>query len=114
MSKLLSEGRKPEAVFVTSDYMAIGAMDKIKQMGMSVPEDIAIIGFDNLRISGYVEPKLTTVAKPMYRMGLVAARLLMDTIEEDRPDAEPQEILIQSKLKIRKSCGHDDRFSEIF
>jgi LacI family transcriptional regulator len=114
MSKLFSEGRKPEAVFVTSDYMAIGAMDKIKQMGMRVPEDIAIIGFDNLRISGYVEPKLTTVAKPMYRMGLVAARLLMDTIEEDRPDAEPQEILIQSKLKIRKSCGHEDRFSEIF
>ena len=114
MSKLFSEGRKPEAVFVTSDYMAIGAMDKIKQMGMKVPEDIAIIGFDNLRISGYVEPKLTTVAKPMYRMGLVAARLLMDTIEEDRPDAEPQEIMIQSKLKIRKSCGHEDRFSEIF
>lgn len=114
MSRLLSEGDAPDAVFVTSDNMAIGAMDKIKQMGMRVPEDIAIMGFDNLKISGYVEPKLTTVAKPMYRMGLVAARLLMDIIEEDRPDAEPQEILIQSKLKIRKSCGHDDRFSEIF
>lgn len=114
MSRLLSEGRPLDGVFVTSDNMAIGAMDKIKQMGMRVPEDIAVVGFDNLKISGYVEPKLTTVAKPMYRMGLVAARLLTDIIEEDRPEAEPQEILIQSKLKIRKSCGHEDRFSEIF
>ncbi|HVI39342.1 MAG TPA: LacI family DNA-binding transcriptional regulator [Anaerovoracaceae bacterium] len=114
-SKLLNLKGRPEAIFVTSDIMAIGAMEKIKQTGLKIPQDIAIVGFDNLKISGFVEPKLTTVAKPMYRMGLVAARLLFDLMEdENEEDSEPQEILIQSKLKVRKSCGHRDRVKEIF
>ncbi len=114
-SKLLNLKDRPEAIFVTSDIMAIGAMEKIKQAGLKIPQDIAVVGFDNLKISGYIEPKLTTVAKPMYRMGLVAARLLFDLMEGDREeDGEPQEILIQSKLKVRKSCGHLDRVKEIF
>lgn len=114
-SKLLNLKDKPEAIFVTSDMMAIGAMEKIKQIGLRIPQDIAIVGFDNLKISGFIEPKLTTVAKPMYRMGLVAARLLFDKMEDDSEgESEPQEILIQSKLKVRKSCGHKDRVKEIF
>ncbi len=114
-SKLLNLREFPKAILVTSDIMAIGAMEKIKQAGLRIPQDIAVVGFDNLKISGYVEPKLTTVAKPMYRMGLVAARLLFDLLEEDHEEeSEPQEILIQSKLKVRKSCGHQDRVKEIF
>lgn len=114
ISKMLNRSPRPDAIFASSDNMAVGAMEKIKQLGLRIPEDIAVIGFDNSRISGYVEPKLTTVAKPMYRMGLIATRLLFDIMEETKEDVEPQEILIQSKLKIRKSCGHEDRLSEIF
>lgn len=114
-SKLLNLKDRPEAILITSDMMAIGAMEKIKQSGLCIPQDMAVVGFDNLKISGYLEPKLTTVSKPMYRMGLVAARLLFDLIEdENHEDNEPQEILIQSKLKVRKSCGHKDRVKEIF
>jgi LacI family transcriptional regulator len=113
-SKLLNQKDRPEAVFVSSDIMAIGAMEKLKQSGLKIPQDIAVVGFDNLKISGYLEPKLTTVSKPMYRMGLVAARLLFDIMEDEQDDSEPQEILIQSKLKVRKSCGHKDRVKEIF
>jgi len=114
-SKLLNLKDRPEAIFVTSDIMAIGAMEKIKQSGLKIPQDIAVVGFDNLKISGFIEPKLTTVAKPMYRMGLIAARLLFDLMEDEgEGDSEPQEILIQSKLKVRKSCGHKDRVKEIF
>lgn len=114
-SKLLNLKERPEAIFITSDIMAIGAMEKIKRTGLKIPQDIAVVGFDNLKISGYIEPKLTTVAKPMYRMGLVAARLLFDLMEDESDeDSEPQEILIQSKLKVRKSCGHQGRVKEIF
>jgi LacI family transcriptional regulator len=114
-SKLLNLKERPEAIFVSSDIMAVGAMEKIKQSGLRIPQDIAVVGFDNLKISGYLEPKLTTVTKPMYRMGLVAARLLFDIMEEQtQEDDDPQEILIQSKLKVRKSCGHKDRVKEIF
>ncbi|HML38413.1 MAG TPA: LacI family DNA-binding transcriptional regulator [Bacillota bacterium] len=114
-SQILNLADRPEAILLTSDMMAIGAMEKIKQAGFRIPQDIAIVGFDNLKISGFIEPKLTTVAKPQYRMGLVAARLLFDLMEEDRDEnSGPQEILIQSKLKVRKSCGHQDRVKEIF
>ena len=114
VSKILNQQVRPDAIFASSDNMAIGAMEKIKQLGLRIPEDIAVVGFDNLKISGYVEPKLTTVAKPMYRMGLIATRLLFDIMEESQLESEPQEILIQSRLKVRKSCGHNDRLSEIF
>ncbi len=113
-AKMLNQSLRPDAIFATSDNMAIGAMEKIKQIGLKIPEDIAIVGFDNLRVSAYLEPKLTTVAKPMYRMGLIATRLLFDIMEESDIENEAQEILIQSKLKVRKSCGHKDRLSEIF
>lgn len=114
-SQILNLPDRPEAILLTSDMMAIGAMEKIKQAGFRIPQDIAIVGFDNLKISGFIEPKLTTVAKPQYRMGLVAARLLFDLMEDGHDEnSEPQEILIQSKLKVRKSCGHQDRVKEIF
>lgn len=114
-SKLLNLKNRPEAIFVTSDIMAVGAMEKIKQEGLKIPQDVAVVGFDNLKISGFIEPKLTTVAKPMYRMGLIAARLLFDLMEDEEEEGtQPQEILIQSKLKVRKSCGHQDRVKEIF
>jgi DNA-binding LacI/PurR family transcriptional regulator len=105
--------RRPRAIFVSSDLMAIGAMEKFKQSGLSIPNDVAIAGFDNLKMSAFVEPKLTTVAKPAYRMGLIAARVLFDLIGENEA-SEAQEILIQSKLKVRKSCGHTGRLREIF
>lgn len=113
-AKLLELKQPPSAIFATSDMMAFGAMDRIKQEGLIIPKDVAIVGFDNLKVASVVEPQLTTVAKPMYRMGLVGARLLFDLMEmEDQPPAEIQEILIQSKLKVRRSCGHKDRLKEI-
>ena len=111
----LIEKDPPQAILATSDMMAVGAMEKIKQSGLKIPDDIAVVGYDNLKISGFTEPKLTTVAKPVYRMGLIAARLLMDLIEDGQSEEEEvQEILIQSKLKIRKSSGRHDRLEEIF
>jgi len=114
VSQFLNRGQRPDAIFVTSDMMAIGAMEKIKQSELSIPKDIAIVGFDNLKISAFVEPKLTTVVNPAYCMGLVAARLLFNTMEEgEGQEAQVQEILIQSKLKVRKSCGYMGRLKEI-
>ncbi len=113
-AKLLELKTPPKAIFATSDMMAFGAMERIKQEGFSIPKDIAVVGFDNLKVASVVEPQLTTVAKPMYRMGLMGARLLFDLMDRDEgPPMEAQEILIQSKLKVRRSCGHKDRLKEI-
>ena len=101
------------AIFATSDEMALGAMEKLKQSSLRVPGDVAVIGYDNLKIGAVVEPKLTTVTRPSYRMGLIAARLLFDIIESEAPE-ETQQVVLKSKLKIRKSCGNKDRLIEIW
>ena len=113
--KLLAEGKKPDAVFCTSDNIAFGAMDAMKDAGVKIPEDIALAGYGNYKMSNMMEPKLTTCEIPAHKMGVYGARLLFDLIEageNDRP--EPKTITLQSKLKIRKSCGHTERIGEMF
>lgn len=106
--------QRPRAIFTSSDLLAFGAIDAMKDHGVKVPEEVAFVGFDNIRMSNLIEPKLTTVEKPMHKMGVVGARLLFDIIDTKGEDITNREILLQSKLKIRKSCGHKERIGEIF
>ncbi len=112
-SKLLEKPNRPDAVFIATDTMALGAVEKLNQAGLT-PEEIAIIGFDDLNVGAVIEPKLTTVTKPSYRMGMTAGRLLFDMIEEEDTDDDFQTIVLQSRLKIRKSCGNKERLKEIW
>lgn len=113
--RLLGKEKRPHAIFTTSDLLAFGVMDAIRDSELTIPDDVAVMGFDNIRMSNLMFPKLSTVAKPLHRMGLSGARLLLDVIES-RGNGEfiMQEIVLQSKLKIRKSCGHKERISEFF
>jgi DNA-binding LacI/PurR family transcriptional regulator len=113
--RLIDLKRRPRAIFTSSDLLAFGAIDAMKDHGIKVPEEVAFVGFDNIRMSNLIEPKLTTVEKPMHKMGVVGARLLFDIIDtKGEEDFSSREILLQSKLKIRKSCGHRERIGEIF
>lgn len=112
-SKILEDKTQMDAIFASTDQMALGVMDKLKDAGVRIPEDIALIGFDDLMVGALVEPKLTTISKPTYRMGLMAARLLFDIIEGEAAGSY-QEIALQSKLKIRRSCGNKGRLKEIW
>ncbi len=105
----------PQAIFATSDEIAYGAMDAIKDLGMKVPDDVAVAGFGNARMSNLVEPKLTTVELPFHKMGIYGARLLFDLIDdEDKINEKPRQITLQTKQRIRKSCGHKERIGEMF
>lgn len=113
--KLMELEEPPRAIFTTSDHIAFGAMDAIKDKNLRIPEDVAIVGFDNVRMSNLVEPKLTTIEVPLHKMGVYGARLLFDIIEgEEGAEADPRTILLQTKLKVRKSCGHKERIGEMF
>lgn len=119
--KMMASG-PPRAIFTTSDEIAYGAMDAIKDSGLKVPDDIAVAGFGNARMSNLVEPKLTTVELPFHKMGVYGARLLFDLIEADNREEDggekvqpdPRQIILQTKLRIRKSCGHKERIGEMF
>ena len=118
-AKKMMNGNPPRAIFTTSDEIAYGAMDAIKDNNMKIPEDIAVAGFGNARMSNLIEPKLTTVELPFHKMGVYGARLLFDLIEaeekgEEAEKTEPRQIILQTKLRIRKSCGHKERIGEMF
>ena len=110
--KMLADHR-PEALFCTSDEIAYGAMEALKDMGFGIPGDVAIAGFGNDRMSNLIEPKLTTVELPYRKMGIYGARVLFDLIEGSVDDG-PRHIMLRSKMRIRKSCGHTERIGEMF
>jgi DNA-binding LacI/PurR family transcriptional regulator len=100
---LLSQNERPTAIFAANDAMAIGAIYAIQDAGLSVPEDMAIVGYDNRNFAKTVRPRITTVSMPVIEMGGVAAELLLKQIAEGRKEEE--EIKVKGQLIIRETCG---------
>lgn len=99
--KLLQLDALPTAVFACNDLTAIGAIQEFTTQGITVPEDISVVGFDNIEFGQMVMPALTTVNQPNYEMGRLACNLMLDMIKgETVPDIE---IVLQPKLIERKS-----------
>lgn len=93
----------PDAVFAASDMMAIGAMKALKEAGRSIPDDVAVAGFDDLPVASIVEPALTTVRQPIDRLGSLAAEVLLDLID-GRAEGS-QHVILPAQLVVRESCG---------
>ncbi len=102
MKKLLALKNRPTAVFARNDFTAIGAMCAIRDAGLSIPDDIAMVGFDNVPLSAYTPPPLTTVDQPTKEQGHQAARLLLERIEGDKA-RERREICLDCHLVVRQS-----------
>ena len=109
--KLIAE-QMPDVIFATSDEMAYGAMDALKDSGYRIPEDVAVAGFGNNRMSNLIEPKLTTVELPFRKMGIYGARILFDLI--DGEEKVERSIVLRPRMRVRKSCGHKERIGEMF
>lgn len=103
MNELLSRGKMPTAVLCSNDLIAIGAMKAIKEKKLKIPNDISVVGFDDLIISSYLNPPLTTVRQPFFHLGKEAVVTLMSMIrgEKDRN----LQIEIESRLIKRKSVA---------
>ena len=83
--------------------MAIGALAAARDAGIAVPDDLSIVGFDDIHLAGYINPPLTTVAQPKYELGVIAAELLLARLAE--PDLPPQRRLLQAQLVVRQSTA---------
>jgi DNA-binding LacI/PurR family transcriptional regulator len=101
MKTLLERG--VDAVFAATDLMAIGASQAIMDAGLRIPEDIALVGFDDLSHAVEATPQLTTIRHPIHEKGALAARMLLDLIE-GKIDS-PHHVLLPTELTIRESCG---------
>jgi LacI family transcriptional regulator len=100
--ELLRLESPPSAIFSSNDLMAFGAMQAIRDAGLDIPGDISIIGFDDIPMASMVHPKLTTVYQPLDQMGRVAAKLLLEQIED--PQKPARRITLGTQLIIRDSC----------
>ena len=94
------------AIFAASDIMAVGALKALREAGLRVPADVALIGVDDLPVARAVEPALTTVRQPIEELGSTAADLLLDLLENPPDDQAPaHRIILPTQLLVRGSCG---------
>lgn len=103
MQQILDGGTAPRATFAVNDAMALGVIHAVEAAGLRVPDDVAVVGFDDLAWTALHRPALTTVHIYKEQMGRLAAARLLDLIAE--PSSQPVRALVNTRLVIRQSCG---------
>jgi LacI family transcriptional regulator len=104
---LLARDRRPTALFCANDEIAIGAYAAARELGLSVPRDVAVTGWDDVPMSSHLSPPLTTVRQPLVELGARAAELLQGRVEG--ADGEPVSVLLPTEVVFRASCGCGSR-----
>ncbi|HEX7556561.1 MAG TPA: substrate-binding domain-containing protein, partial [Leptolinea sp.] len=99
---LLNLTNPPTAIFASNDSMAFGAMDAVREKSKRIPEDISIIGFDDIPQANIIHPALTTVRQPLRQMGSMATQMLLDLLKN--PDTPSKRIELPTGLVVRDSC----------
>ncbi len=107
VSALLAGGSVPRALVCVNDQTAVGAMAALRQAGVSVPDEVAVAGFDGIQLGQHVRPSLTTVVQPMQAFGAEAVRLLRDRIADNSLPGRDIELAV--RLEPRASCGCPER-----
>jgi LacI family transcriptional regulator len=100
---LLRLSNRPSAIFAANDLMALGSIYAIQDAGLTVPDDIAVVGYDNREFTWIVRPNITTVEMPVYEMGRIAAEILLRQIVDGT--RENEEVKVKGELIIRDTCG---------
>jgi DNA-binding LacI/PurR family transcriptional regulator len=99
--KFMSAEAPPDAILSANDTMAIGAITYLVRNGWRIPQDVRVIGYDNIEMSSIIQPNLTTIAQPATEMGRRAAKILIDTLE--RIPVEANQLVLESQLLVRES-----------
>jgi DNA-binding LacI/PurR family transcriptional regulator len=103
MGRLMSLQVRPTAVLAASDTLAVGAMAAARDLGLGIPEDVSLVGFDDIDIAAYCNPPLTTVRVPAYEIGRIAMKIILNMIS-DFNESRVQQYCLDTNLVIRDSC----------
>lgn len=103
VDRLISDGTEFDAVYAFTDTLAIGAMNRLREHGRRVPDDVAVAGFSGTELSTIVYPQLTTVEPPLGEMGQRAAEMVLEKV--NHPDMESRRIVLRTQMKCRASTG---------
>jgi DNA-binding LacI/PurR family transcriptional regulator len=107
--RLLTLEQPATAIFAISDLLATGAMCAVQQAGLQIPQEMAVVGFNDIPLAALVNPPLTTVAAPAYSMGQEAMKMLQSLIAGKRP--AHRKIVLPTSLVVRQSCGAHDQLN---
>jgi LacI family transcriptional regulator len=102
-SNFLIYSSPPTAIFASNDCMALGVIDAIRDHGLKIPDDISVIGFDDIPQASLVRPALTTVQQPLEQMGRLATQMLLEILTNT--DSKPHRIELPTQLMIRDSTA---------
>jgi len=107
MKKILEKNNPPFSVYCYSDYIAIGAICALQEREIRIPEDVAVMGNDDIEILSFVKPRLTTIGVPKYRLGIKCAELLVELIDKknsgETESSKEKRILLKPDLIIRET-----------
>lgn len=103
MEDLLASGRRPAAIFAANNVIALGVLEALRAHDLRVPEDVAVVSFDDFPPSVGAQPFLTAAVQPAAEMGRQAIRLLLERLAQ--PGGEPRDIILPTQLIVRQSCG---------
>jgi LacI family transcriptional regulator len=103
MKRLIERNIRFDAVFAANDLMAFGAMESLFQRGFRVPQDVAVVGYDDIQAAPYFSPPLTTVRQDKLKLGREAVGLLMDMLRGELGENESKDIFIANELIVRGS-----------
>jgi DNA-binding LacI/PurR family transcriptional regulator len=103
--ELMKKNDKPDAIFVSNDMMAVGAYKAAADLGIKIPDDIALVGFDDIYLSQFLIPRLTTVHVPLSELGRKAVQYLLNMINGNVDKKKPYSETLSTELRIGGSCG---------
>ncbi|UCG25607.1 MAG: substrate-binding domain-containing protein, partial [Chloroflexota bacterium] len=101
--QLLHGEAPPTAIFACNDLMAVGCISAAAELGLRVPADLSVVGFDDVRLASFTNPLLTTVAQPKYEIGRLATEMLLERIGD--PEAQPRFARLDTELRLRNSTA---------
>lgn len=102
--ELIKSEKKPTAIFAGNNFMALGVYKRLREEGLEVPDDMAVVCFDGLNLIYEINPFFTAMKQPAYTMGKMAAEILVNKIEGNY-EVNKQKVVLQPELVVRKSCG---------
>ncbi|WP_274361268.1 LacI family DNA-binding transcriptional regulator [Paenibacillus thermotolerans] len=105
IESLIGAGERFTAVFCGNDLIAMGAIQALDHSGRKVPQNIAVVGYDDISMASLLKPRLTTMRQPIRRMGAAAVELLLENIAKKKAEHIPKQLVFSSELIVRETCG---------
>ena len=103
IQRMIKARKCPRAVFVENDLLALGVLQGVQELGLTVPGDVAVVGFDDIPFAAFPAVQLTTIAQPKYQMGQKAMEVLLRLIREPQAGLPAERVLLEPRLVVRKS-----------